>query len=686
MIYSDINPFQVLYVTDSPDPSAFVKLFSDFPVKNTLQIFQKGNVILKGTQGSGKSMLLNLLRPQIRLAYHEAKCPFPVPPAHRRFISAGINLTLSGALDIGQRPVQESDIVDESLFPLLFADFVNYFVVRDLLSSLKSAADNPKVFEDIVDPSKLDEFACDLAQNDCWFGYLKNVDCFNTLSQVVNSRLSDYRSFHQFNSDLPVEILSTKTRIGAPIAAAHDSLKNTTALEKEVPLFVRIDQLERLYRSDIIRPKLGHEYRRIINKALGQRDSRVSYRVGTRRYAWEDDLKIYATDDKLEEKRDFTVIDLEDALRRKENRKSWIFPAFAEDAFRKRLENANFGRMETTDIIGSVFGEVKAPEEAAKHYAGNAKPEAILRLDNNWHEEWRAMLSELFKSNPLEAVLASAWARQRGRGKQTLKRFENPPPDNKPWTKITWRKERVRQCLVQIAARNSQKLQWSGKDHILAISSPNISVFLSVCHEIWDTFIRTEQSKPESQRANPLLDGIHSELQAIAIQTASNDWYRKIAEQPHGHDRQRFIEVLGRKIRTWLLDDVAMSYPGHVGFSLIVDELSTFPELNKFLDDASDYGDLYEAEHTTKEKNRRRRKKWYLSPIFSPYFQIPEAHPKEPRYSSPEEVIEWTQEAGILQESFPEKIIEKKSSSNKQPIESDRQLRMFDFGPDEESV
>src|SRR5450432_1626416 len=99
----DVNPFQELYVTDSPDPEVFVRLFSDYPVQHAHVLFRGGNVVLKGTQGSGKSMLLNLFRPRIRLAYHQARIAFPVPPRLSNFLAAGINLTRSGALDIGQR-------------------------------------------------------------------------------------------------------------------------------------------------------------------------------------------------------------------------------------------------------------------------------------------------------------------------------------------------------------------------------------------------------------------------------------------------------------------------------------------------------------------------------------------------------------------------------------------------------
>ncbi len=644
----DLNPFQVLYVTDSPDPSAFVRLFSDYPVKFAQMIFQPGNAVLKGTQGSGKSMLLNLLRPQIRLAYHQAGKAFPVLHELRNFVSAGINLTLSGALDVGQRPLGPNPEEDRATYPLLFADFLNYYVVSDLLSSLRVIGDHPVVFDSVVDSCRLDHFAVCLAKNDCWFGYLNDVKCFSDLENVIRQRICLYRSFHQFNSDLPSAILSSKTRIGAPIAAAHDALKDTDSMRTDAQLYVRIDQLERLYRSDMIRRELGTQYRRIVNKLVGQRDSRVSYRIGTRRYAWADDLLVFGTDDHLEELRDFRVVDIESQLRRLEDRKTWIFPAFAEDAFRKRLENVGYPIRDNQNLIRKVFGEQPRPDDAAKSYAGTAQFESMLSIDAAWHPEWGKLLTDIYSENPLEALLASAWAQQRGGGSHSVSRKSFAPPKDSPWRKTVWKKERARQGLLQIAHRNRQRLRWAGDDAIIAISSPNISVFLSVCHEIWDAFVRVQQARADNRRVDPVQEGIDSEIQAVGIQTASNDWYKKIAEQPHGHDRQRFVDLLGRMIRQWLLDDVAMSNPGHVGFSLVNEDVNRHDSLRTFLADASDYGELFEANHTTKESNRRQRTKWYLSPILAPHFQIPETHPKEPRYATPEEVAEWLQEVGVV--------------------------------------
>ena len=187
---------------------------------------------------------------------------------------------------------------------------------------------------------------------------------------------------------------------------------------------------------------------------------------------------------------------------------------------------------------------------------------------------------------------------------------------------------------------------------IRALSAPNISVFLAVCHEIWDAFLRSEARKPQAERINPIAEGIPSDIQTVGIETASKHWYTKISELPGGHDRLRFVDVLGRHFRTWLLEDAQMTYPGRNGFSLKNEEMERYPQLVTFLNDATDYGDIVAADHTTKLSDRRRRTKWYLNPILSPFFQIPEQHKKEPYYASVADVAVWLQEAEVILPDF----------------------------------
>ena len=77
-----------------------------------------------------------------------------------------------------------------------------------------------------------------------------------------------------------------------------------------------------------------------------------------------------------------------------------------------------------------------------------------------------------------------------------------------------------------------------------------------------------------------------------------------------------------------------------------------YQELRTFLNEAVDYGDLYDMPHTTRKADRKGRTKWYLAPILSPYFQIPHQHIKEPYYlENISELYKWVvEESGVCQE------------------------------------
>ena len=132
-----LNPFSDLYVTESLTGDEFVRLFSDKLVRETTNLFTQENTIIEGVQGSGKSMLLSLLRPEIRLAYSRQGKKFPVPGQFGKFFSAGINLTLSGAKDFYNLSSRRRPAEWEEEIPLLFGDYVNYQVVYSLIRTIE---------------------------------------------------------------------------------------------------------------------------------------------------------------------------------------------------------------------------------------------------------------------------------------------------------------------------------------------------------------------------------------------------------------------------------------------------------------------------------------------------------------------------------------------------------------------
>jgi len=665
-----INPFHELYVGESVGPDKFVGLFSDVIVKHALSLFQPGHVILKGLPGSGKSMLLNLLKPSIRLAYEKANVKFPIPDEFMKFIGAGINLKRSGISDFGQRSIGAND-QNNSVSPIFFGDFLNYWIVADIFRSIRklsSESHDTGLLKKIgidFNVNKLNAFTQKLVTLDCWGGYLNKIDSYDNLEKVINSRITSYRSYLNYNiDDLSPDIYSSKTLIGIPISQTVQLLKEFAIIEDDTEIFIRIDQYEELAWLDETSNGLGTSYQEVIHKLLGMRDTNVSYRIGTRYFAWTGDEKMYGSAARLEKKRNYTEVSIDLVFKRPENQRTWVFPEFAEDIFYRRMKLSPYKFTDQKDsLIARIFGIRLSPSDSANIYVPNDSEKAIV-LEENWPQEWKEFLTDLARKNPLSARLGEAWARQKGKSEIVNERnWKEPFPwEEKKW----WRKERVEQALMQIASRNRQQLIWYGKDDLIGLSGGHILIFLSLCQHIWDVWLRDKRNEvPDTELRIPNIDYV---IQSAGIRETSSDWFEDISNEKGGKERKTFINYLGSMFYKKLVEDKAMSYPGWNGFSLTVEDLQKNRLINEFISDACNYGDLYDTLHTSKTQDKKQRRKWYLAPILSPYFKIPYAHTKEPMYIDLKELCIWLVECEVFDRKELDDILVQKKGKNKANI------------------
>lgn len=634
------NPFDVLYMTEHIDPDNFVDVFSPFLVHDTSSLYRQGNIVLMGTQGSGKSMLLTLLKPETRIAYAQANRPFPLDKSAPPFIGAGINLGRSGATDFGQRPLPDGRADEPGAVAAYFADFLNYWIVRDLLESVELLASfNDGSGKLAISTQPLDEFSRVFARHHCWAGGLEGVTTYQMLTESLERRIHSYRNFFNFNvDDFDARHKQSKTSPGLPISVAAESLKSSGVIGEETEVFIRIDQYETLRMYERWRQGKGEspEFDGVIHKMLGMRDANVSYRIGTRSNSWPSRPRILGTSETLEELRNFKIVDLDELLTSTEHKRP--FGRFAEDVFRRRIQWAGYTAPSKANCVRSVFRASLKPEEEAMRYVKYGKFNPLEGIGN---DDDRRILRTLSEKRALDAKFAEAYILQKGPGSIAPDQDGKYPWEGRKW----WTKERNGQALLQIAARQKQKLLWYGADDIVALSGSNILAFVTLSQMIWDAWLRQGDRDVETA-ALPEITSIYD--QDEGIQQASHHWFRKIRSDQDGDARQRFVRLVGEKFREWLRADDAMSYPGHNGFSIDVEELHNDPEVSDFLHEAASFGVLVQRIHTTRAKSGRKRIKWYLAPIFSPYFQITHSHVKEPRYVRVSEVREWLVEAGIL--------------------------------------
>lgn len=675
-----INPFQQLYLSDdTPTENSFVQLFSAEVLQTAIHpVFQGNNVVLSGPQGCGKTMVLTLLRPEMRIAYSDAGEEFPVPKGLRNFISAGINLTRSGITDLVQITLNRGNEADARELPLYFADFFNYWVVEDIIQSVEKVASRPDVFESMVNPDYVTQFVNELAAQDCWFGALDGVETVDQLKTRLKERVNFYQRWVNGNVDDPdtfESIRRSKTNIGEPISRTADCLRNSGMIGGDVPVLIRVDQIEEMHKAFTERSRLLLlAFRKILNRVFYSRDARVHYRAGTRRYGWDNPefLGVWGSEARLENRRNYHRIEMDEEIfllaESKTRQRNTVFERFALDAFQRRV--AYFFRREVdvdelpANLARSVFGKHPGAEERMQQLntdPDDSQIDRALALDTAndtgiWSEQWRIFLRKLYRSGRggmLDAVLAAAWGRQTGGARFKRQHRESPPPENAPWrNRKWWRKERLDQAVLQVMTRCQQRFMWWGFDDVRSLSGGNITVFLHICHRVWDGFLKNESSLAPDKRTD-LLKGstIDKTIQAAGILFASNEWFKKLPEEPGGNERQSFVEKLGVRLNGDMMSDLSMSYPGGNGISLQLSQFNSEDEgttlLRNFIHESIGYSALFASEHSSKSKQGGRRIKFYLNPILCPRFQLPEAKTKEPYYWSIDELFSLLKRAQV---------------------------------------
>lgn len=645
------NPFFELYVGDRISTKEFVTLFSPELVTYTEGLFIPGNIVVTGIQGCGKSMLLSLLSPKVRLEYERVNEPFPVRQSLRKFICGSVNLSHSNVIDFGHRGLIDSNVLKVEL---MFGDFLNYLLIESILQSIEIYANSSELIRSEIglniDSSGLDKLVAKLAKLSIWEGWFEGCETFASFMDRISKRTQSYRRYVHFKDDeLDPQLFDTSTSIGAPLIELSKFLKENEFIDEDTNVFADIDQYEELGNiSSRNTPGQVVDYRAVINKALSSRTPYVSYRIGTRKHSWSRHGKIHGTVGNLELTRHYKYIDLDSILRKDEfdsARSKNVFSDFATDVFTRRLKFAEFNVPSDNseqDALEIVYGKhISSKDKVNKHY-GLRQPERYIKLPTEWSNSSKKVLVELAKKDLFSAKLGEIWLRQKGDVEPLDVRDEKLP-----WERHSnrwWRKERSQILAIQLASLSKQKSVWGGVTEIIELSGGSILAFLGLNQFIWSAWLqRNYDPKPDSTS----LPNIGLPVQSIAILKASHEWVDMIAEQTgRSAERTRFVKKAAAVLRRKLMDDKKLSYPGANGFSLADEDLVDYPDVAEFLEELSDYGNMLMLPHTSKERDRRSRKKLYFHPIFCPSFGIPYIRTKEPYYAKVGEIAQWIYNSG----------------------------------------
>ncbi|WP_119395757.1 ORC-CDC6 family AAA ATPase [Salinibius halmophilus] len=642
------NPFHDLWLTEKLNPSEYVSLFSPKIAESTDELWSNSNIVIKGRQGSGKSMLMSLFELKNRIEFSRSGIATPIPEKDRCFLYAKTHLIQDNIKEIAYRANEvPKENIDTWLYKT-FSDIFNTKIIIDITKNilhLKKEQDLDSVLTKElkiqISKEQIEEFSQKISNDNFYSNYYSTSKSLEDFLLSAQERITKYRQYFNFNENKICNRVNQTTQpIGEPIEKFIDILKECGIIPKECQLYIGIDQHEELYEIE------KNEYnttifRKAINQALSQRTQKISYRVGTRHYAWDASLEAFGSNASIEEYRDYVIVNIDEILKPKEDPSTKVvFKNFAEDVFQRRLSHLGTGNrsipiknIPANELLTRVLGKSLSPKERARAYVKN-KP-FIIPLPDHLSDEWINYIKSDWKSEPLYAYLTSCWLRQKKQNNWDLLSSTTPNKVVSWKEKKYWIKERNEAATIQLAGLCKEVPIWSGAEHVIGLSGSNILVFMSICRAIWSNWLRitsTEELK--------LIDlpSIPSKQQNIGIHEASKIWVDKLREGSNGFERKEFITKISDWISKKLREDKALSNPGNTGFSIKKDEFKKGDEISRIIGLCVDNGDLIESQHTPKNIGTGDRIKWHLNPILCPTFRIPHIRTKEPIYTSLDEI------------------------------------------------
>ena len=217
------NPFQELYLTEAiEDPELYWNWFSPAVITGqTEALYRRGNVVLIGHHGAGKTMLLRLFSPQVQAAYLRAGVKLPIGDSP--LLGVSINFVHAGFGSLGQRTFGKDRADDQLQWALLAGDLLNYHLVDQLFDTLLFLQSPDAVLlaahlRAVVSQESLNSFAEWLGMQDCWFGAFKSINTFADLHNAIKNRIATFRAYINWNrSDLPDWLTATKTEAALPL-------------------------------------------------------------------------------------------------------------------------------------------------------------------------------------------------------------------------------------------------------------------------------------------------------------------------------------------------------------------------------------------------------------------------------------------------------------------------------------
>lgn len=619
------------------------------------------NHFVVGVPGSGKTMALAFLTVESLAFIHSKQDIKDDYKGALDIVSPGLWGIYHG-LYLNDKLLVPHDFqgfgLEKNTWAEFFGDFVNYNLLRRMITHLKLSVDKPSHYipQWLNTSDKTEGIEKSISTFSRELGLPVSCQSLDGLAEWCKNRLLQYQKMIKERRSLNIEASEFPAYpiikdIGYLPIKLVEQLRENGVLDYQQRVCFIIDEYDQCELSK--KPEFARLINNFVKATARANISNINVKVGTRPHGFYE-KRVFDGDTKIEKDRDYHEIDLS-ILRKEKNSRN--FSRLITDIANRRMRNCSWFSDRDLVDFKSIIDTVSHEKEADLYVAGKNVRDSHFRtlkvfLAESEYTKLVAYIKGVTEKILLQKYLIIEACRILNKlkphhGISAITEFVitalQPVSDyfkgeyiESEVSKIRYKIKDIKEpALFQLANDYKQQKYYYGIDTIIMMSEGILLSFIKICSALFKE-IGTKTTIFERTKK------IDIRWQNRAIRDVSMstryDFSRFLT---YGQNIQLFIDELGFVFRAIQLIPTA-PYPTPNGISvdkelgwIVEKQESDTPEMDQLkmmLKEATDWGYLFEASHRSKSGSLKNRTKYYLNGLLVPYFDLSPKHLKEPIY------------------------------------------------------